>query len=73
MKLKINDRFYLRGTSPLGIFNTIIGALFNRVLIRCVDIDTNKTVSWFIDKGTSHPPQSASCPESKTTSPTLGK
>lgn len=50
-------RCYLRGPSPLGLFNTVAGCLFNRVLVRCVDQETGKTVSWYWDKATDHPPE----------------
>jgi len=49
------SRCYLRGTSRLGLFNTIIGCLFNRVLVKRVDSDTKKTVGWFWDKATNWP------------------
>ena len=51
----MKTRYYIRGLTPLGIFNTIIGCLFNRVLVRKVDNTTRKTVGWFIDKATNHP------------------
>lgn len=51
------NRFYLRGTSPLGIFNTVFAFLFNRVLILHVDKDTNKVVKRSIAKGTRFPPK----------------
>lgn len=49
------SRCYLRGTSRLGLFNTVIGCLFNRVLVRRVDDQTKKTVGWFWDKATRWP------------------
>ena len=51
----MTNRYYLRGTTPLGIFNTILAYLINRVLVKCVDSDTGKTVSWYWDKATNHP------------------
>jgi len=42
----MRDRCYLRGTSWLGLFNTIIGCLFNRVLVRHVCCETRRTLSW---------------------------
>jgi len=44
-------RCYLRGTSLLGLFNTVIGCLFNRVLVRASSID-GVTIRWFWDKAT---------------------
>ena len=49
-------RCYLRGLSWLGLFNTLIGCLFNRVLVRCVDSETKKTIRWYWDLATNHPP-----------------
>ena len=57
LKMNLRDRFYLRGTSLLGLFNTITGALFNRVLVRHVDVDTGKTVRWSWQKGTDFLPR----------------
>ncbi len=51
----MGNRVFLRGTSPLGLFNTVIGTLFNRVLVRMLDVPTDKTVGWFWDKATNHP------------------
>ena len=50
-----NNRYYLRGTSLLGIVNTVIACIFNRVLVRCTDSDTGETVRWFFDRATNHP------------------
>lgn len=50
------NRVYVRGTSWLGILNTITGALFNRVLVKHVDDDTENIIKWSIDKGTNFPP-----------------
>ena len=52
---KVNNRFYFRGFSLLGIFNTITACLCNLVLVLHRD-DTNKVVGWHIDKGTNFPP-----------------
>ena len=49
------NRFYLRGTSWLGLVNTVLACLVNRVLIKCVDSDTKK-VSWQWGRGTDFPP-----------------
>ena len=52
----MSNRCYLRGISFLGLFNTIVGCLFNRVLVKCVDTDMGKTVSWYWDRADGHPP-----------------
>jgi len=48
-------RCYLRGTSLLGLVNTILGCLINRVLVRCIDSDTKRTVAWRWDNASDHP------------------
>ncbi len=53
------NRCYLRGTSPLGLFNTIIGCLFNRVLVKKVDHLSKKTVGWFWANATDFPREEA--------------
>ena len=53
------ERCYLRGLTPLGIFNTMCGCLFGQVLVRVVDTDTGKTVRWHWDKAVKHPPEAA--------------
>ena len=50
-------RCYLRGTSVLGLFNTVVGCIVNRVLVRVSDADTKKTVAWRWDRATDHPPE----------------
>jgi hypothetical protein len=52
MSKYFKNRFYFRGTSWLGILNTITSIIFNRVLIRHVDDKTRKTFRWSIGKGT---------------------
>ena len=52
----MNNRCYLRGTTKLGIFNTIIGCLFNRVLVRVRDLDSGGIEAHFWDKATNWPP-----------------
>ena len=54
-----NCRCYLRGWTPLGLFNTVVGCAINRVLVKIVDMDTGKTVSWFWDTATDYcfPPE----------------
>ena len=54
MNLYFKNRFYLRGTTPLGIFNTILAIMFNRVIIKHLD-NNNKVVKWSIGKGTDFP------------------
>jgi hypothetical protein len=53
----MSKRCYLRGTSALGIFNTVIGCLFNRVLVRkvCTICEQRCTVGWYWDKASLHP------------------
>lgn len=53
----MGNRCYLRGLSPLGLLNTLFGCLFNRVLVRHIDVDTGKTVYWSWRKATDFPPQ----------------
>ena len=48
----IRNRFYLRGITPLGLFNTLTAFLFNRVLVRHVDNDSGKTLYVTIQKAT---------------------
>jgi len=55
-KGKMSNRCYLRGTSLLGLFNTIIGCLFNRVLVVAKDTDTGKVVRRYWDWADEHPP-----------------
>lgn len=49
-------RCYLRGLTPLGIFNTIIGCLFNIILARHTDMDTGEFVKWSWETATDFPP-----------------
>jgi len=60
MKTYLRNRFYLRGTSPLGLFNTVTGALFNRVLVKLINA-ANFTEGWCIRKGTDFPPRNRIC------------
>lgn len=55
----MSNRCYLRGWTWLGLLNTVMGCLFNRVLVRCIDEDTGRTVRWFWDTATNHPPEQA--------------
>ncbi len=50
----MNNRCYIRGLTLLGLFNTVIGCLFNRVLVRMIDTDTRLTVRWYWDKADCH-------------------
>lgn len=54
----VNNRCYLRGWTPLGLLNTVIGCLFNRVLVRHIDTETGKTVNWSMGVATDYPPDS---------------
>jgi hypothetical protein len=56
MKEYIRNRFYLRGTSWLGILNTITACICNRVLVREVCDSTGYTISYSIRKGTDFKP-----------------
>lgn len=50
------NRCYLRGLTPLGLINTLIGCLFNRVIVHVTDLDTGKTLRWSWAKATDFPP-----------------
>ena len=49
-------RCYLRGWTPLGLLNTVLGCVFNRVLAKHIDNETGKTVKWSIRKATDFKP-----------------
>jgi hypothetical protein len=51
----MSKRFYLRGLTPLGLFNTLTACLFNRVLVLHLEEESLKIVDWHIGKGTDHP------------------
>jgi hypothetical protein len=51
----MSDRCYLRGLTPLGLFNTICGCLFNRVLVRTRDTETHQVTGYYWDIATKHP------------------
>ena len=44
------------GTSLLGLFNTVIGCLFNRVLVKAVRNDTKEIVGWWWAHADKFPP-----------------
>ena len=52
----LRARFYLRGWTPLGLFNTLLAALCNRVLVLHKDKATKRVVGFHVGKGTDHPP-----------------
>jgi hypothetical protein len=52
----MSDRCYIRGLTWLGLLNTVIGCLFNRVLIRHIDTKTRRTVKWSVGIATDFPP-----------------
>jgi len=56
MKNPNPNRYYWRGTTPLGILNIISGCLFNVVLVKARDIKTGKTVRLYWDRADNHPP-----------------
>ena len=67
----MSNRCYLRGTSLLGLFNTVIGCLFNRVLVRELYYVDEYTISddppkycWYFDKATNWPKQEPFIPVS---------
>lgn len=49
----IRRRFYIRGTTWLGLINTLLAFLFNRVLVK--HSNYSKTVAWSIRRGTDCP------------------
>lgn len=49
----LRRRFYLRGTTWLGLLNTLLAFLFNRVLVK--HSNYNKTIAWSIRRGTDFP------------------
>ena len=51
------NRFYFRGFTPLGILNTILAFLFNRVLVLIVDTKSNEIMGWGIATSTDFPPE----------------
>lgn len=51
----MRDRCYLRGTTLLGLFNTIIACLFNRVLVRHTCACCNRTLYWSVQRAGSFP------------------
>ena len=52
----MSNRYYLRGTSLFGLFNTIAGCLFNRVLVIARDANTGKIVWRYWDRADRHLP-----------------
>lgn len=55
-KQYVRNRFYVRGLTPLGIFNTLMAFISNHVLVLHRDTDTGKVVDWHVGKGTDFPP-----------------
>jgi len=49
------NRCYLRGWTILGLLNTIVGCIFNKVLVIAKDSDTHKIVHWYWDRADLHP------------------
>jgi hypothetical protein len=49
------DRCYIRGLTLLGLLNTIIGCVFNRVLC-IVTTEDGKIIDYFFDKADRWPP-----------------
>lgn len=48
-------RCYLRGTTWIGLLNTVLGCVVNRVLVRCRDAETGRVIRWRWDRATDHP------------------
>ena len=57
LKIMNCNRCYIRGLTTLGIFNTIIGCLFNRVLCVIRDTENKKTIRRYFDKADRWPPE----------------
>jgi len=55
MRTYFRNRFYLRGTTWLGLLNTLLAYLFNRVFVRHIS-EAGKTVRWSVKHGTDFPP-----------------
>jgi len=53
----MDNRFYLRGLTPLGLLNTLLGAVLNRVLVRCRDSQSGKVVGWRWMRADAFPPE----------------
>lgn len=51
----IRNRFYFRGATWLGVLNTALAWLCNRVLVKHIDADTRKIVGWSVKRGTDFP------------------
>ncbi|MCL5994485.1 MAG: hypothetical protein M1546_00325 [Chloroflexi bacterium] len=58
-----NSRCYLRGLTPLGLFNTLAGCLFNRVLVRHTCAVCGRTLYWSLQKAEAFPPTDAPAPD----------
>jgi len=56
----LRARFYVRGWTTLGLFNTLTAALCNRVLVLHKDKTTKRVVGFHIGKGTDHLPTTRS-------------
>ena len=55
MREYMRRRCYLRGTTWLGLLNTVLGCMLNRVLVRCIDAQSGQTLGWRWDKATRFP------------------
>lgn len=53
----MGNRCYLRGLTWLGLFNTVTGCLFNRVLVKEVDMETRRVVRRYWDRADRYPPR----------------
>jgi hypothetical protein len=52
----MSNRCYLRGTSLLGLFNTVVGCLFNWVLVRFIRYP-DRQVGHYWDRADLPPPE----------------
>ncbi len=56
MKTYLRNRLYFRGFTKLGILNTVLAFLSNRVLVRHTN-EQGVTVRWSVKRGTDFPPE----------------
>ena len=55
MRQYIRNRFYVRGLTWLGILNTLMAWVFNRVLVLHIGSSTGRKVGWHFGGGTDYP------------------
>ena len=54
LRTYLHNRFYLRGTSWLGLVNTALACVSNRVVVR--HVKAGRTIGWSLQRGTDFPP-----------------